>query len=513
MKAQTWRWAVAVSFANLLYLPVWAALLDPSYQLYAQAPPPRSAYAAALLGVAVLTAVVAGLLVLAENRHRLLRAASRAILFVLTLMVVSAFLVELGRLYPAQLGPVASVLLFGLVVLLLVGWIAFPAASVRGTGWMLVVFFPFALLSLGQAVWGAVSPARPAYAAKSPSPVAQPTPEVRVLWLVLDELDFRTAFAARPPGLKLPEFDRLRRESLFAERAYPPERHSMPALLTGLEVHEAWARGPDELEFSVAGGGITSWSASPDVFSRTRELGVNTGLLGFFLPYCRVLGDRVTRCSARPSALGDYWNEASFTETLLIQAWLLARRAPVISGRADSVFSIWPRRKPRALRDFLALREEAVSFSTDPALGLILVHLPVPHPPAIFDARREEWSTGEGTGYLDNLVLADRTLGELRSAMERAGLWESTSVLVTSDHALRIGFWEARSRGELAGLELVDDARVPFLLKLAHQTAPLTYEREFKTIVTSHLLLALLRGELRTGDDVAAWLDRRSSPR
>ncbi len=509
-----WRWAAAVSFANLLYLPVWAALLDPSYQFYAQAPPSRVSYAAALLGVAVLTVLIAGLLVLAEHRRWPLRAASRAILLVLTLVLVSALLLELGRLYPAQLGPVASLLLFGLAVLLLVGWIAFPGPSVRGMAWLLVVFFPFAMLTLGQALWGAVRPARPAYAAKSPSaPVRQRAPEVRVLWLVMDEVDFRIAFAARPPGFELPEFDRLRRESFFAERAYPPARHSMPALLTGVEVLEAWPRGPDELELLVAGGGITRWSAAPDVFSRTRELGVNTGLLGFFLPYCRVLGDRVTRCSARASALGDYWNEASFTETLLIQAWLLGRTAPGIGGRADSLFSVWPRRKPRALRDFLALREEAVSFSTDPALGLILLHLPVPHPPAIFDARRGEWSTRESTGYLDNLVLADRTLGELRLAMERAGLWESTVVLFTSDHALRIGFWKARAPGELAGLELTEDARVPFLLKLAHPAEPLTYGKEFKTLVTSDLLLALLRGELRTGEDVAAWLDPRATPR
>src|SRR2546423_46880 len=56
-----------------------------------------------------------------------------------------------------------------------------------------------------------------------PAPRAQPARSLRrVVWLMFDELDQRITFEARPPGLELPELDRLRRESLYADAARPP---------------------------------------------------------------------------------------------------------------------------------------------------------------------------------------------------------------------------------------------------------------------------------------------------
>ena len=45
--------------------------------------------------------------------------------------------------------------------------------------------------------------------------------------------------------------------------------------------------------------------------------------------------------------------------------------------------------------------------------------------------------------YLDNLALADRILGELRQAMEQAGTWDSTTILISSDHWWRTDYWQA----------------------------------------------------------------------
>jgi len=100
------------------------------------------------------------------------------------------------------------------------------------------------------------------------------------------------------------------------------------------------------------------------------------------------------------------------------------------------------------------------------------------------------------SSYLDNLVLTDHTLGELRRAMETAGTWENTTVLITSDH-----WWRIRGKA---------DHRVPFMLKLAGQKKPVVHEPAFNTVLTHDLLLALMEGELSDPDSVTGWLNRRS---
>jgi hypothetical protein len=84
--------------------------------------------------------------------------------------------------------------------------------------------------------------------------------------------------------------------------------------------------------------------------------------------------------------------------------------------------------------------------------------------------------------------------------MESAGNWDSTTVLLSSDHPYR----EAKS------LDGKSDLRVPFLLKLAGQSEGLSYSAEFNTILTHDLLLAILKGELSTAE-VVPWLDQHRS--
>ena len=62
------------------------------------------------------------------------------------------------------------------------------------------------------------------------------------------------------------------------------------------------------------------------------------------------------------------------------------------------------------------------------------MHFPIPHPFAIYDRQHADFALSSHTSYLDNLALVDRTVGEVRRTLERAGLWESTILMVTSDH-------------------------------------------------------------------------------
>ena len=76
----------------------------------------------------------------------------------------------------------------------------------------------------------------------------------------------------------------------------------MPAFLTGLRVTDARLVGRNQLRLQVEGrAGAFVWSGADTIFARARAAGVNTGLAGFFLPYCAMIGDSLTTCSGSPA--------------------------------------------------------------------------------------------------------------------------------------------------------------------------------------------------------------------
>ncbi len=121
----------------------------------------------------------------------------------------------------------------------------------------------------------------------------------RVVWVILDELDYSLAFANRPPGLALAELDRLRGESVSAGNAFSPSSRtlaSVPALLTGKFVQSVRPVDQDEGLVQFAGERRTLLGSTPTVFYRARADGFNTAVAGWYLPYCRVFNDALTEC-------------------------------------------------------------------------------------------------------------------------------------------------------------------------------------------------------------------------
>ena len=109
-------------------------------------------------------------------------------------------------------------------MLLLVVAIRWRLRVVRVVTAALAIMFPLVLITFGQAAW-AIAQAGGRMQCGGASGRAQALAGAaarRVLWIVYDEMDQRTTFDARPRDLDLPEFDRLRAESLAASSALPP---------------------------------------------------------------------------------------------------------------------------------------------------------------------------------------------------------------------------------------------------------------------------------------------------
>ena len=102
--------------------------------------------------------------------------------------------------------------------------------------------------------------------------------------------------------------------------------------------------------------------------------------------------------------------------------------------------------------------------------------------------------------YLDALQLADQSLGQVRRAMEASGVWENTHLLLTSDHPYR-------QRRRIDGVR--NDNRIPFIVRVAGSSETVAYDGDFNTVLAPDLVIGLLRGEVRTANEVRDWIEHR----
>jgi arylsulfatase A-like enzyme len=323
------------------------------------------------------------------------------------------------------------------------------------------------------------------------------------VWIIFDELDQRLAFEQRPATVAMPEFDKLRGSALYATAAYSPTSgtlSALPSLITGKLVASARPVGPGDLRIMYADPGDTNevrWSEEPNVFSRARALGIDSALIGWYHPYCRELTRDLTSCwwTAMPfqaDSVGRTTTEAvpKYLRSLF-ETSLLSPFGQSLSTR-------------EAAERFQALFAEARRAVANPSFGLVFLHLQVPHAPHAYSRHNRDFTLSNApvTGYLDSLALADIALGELRHAMEESSLWDSTTVLVSSDHSYRTAV-------SLFNHKI--DRRVPFLLKMSGQNSGQVYTQKFNTVVSADLVLSILRNEVTSLEEATARVDRSSA--
>jgi hypothetical protein len=267
-----------------------------------------------------------------------------------------------------------------------------------------------------------------------------------------------------------------------------------------------------------------SWRAENNVFKQARDLGVNAEVAGWLHPYCRILGDEVTGCLAIPSshstaALAEELHAAQKGVWMTV-ADLYWRQ---LLNLADMFHSLGDPAADRARdvqvqRDqqlqYFQMRDWAYRAAADPQVGMMFVHFPTPHPFPIYNRRERSFHLLGTEDYFDNLALVDRTLGELRRALEQAGLWDQTSILITADHGFRPGGWG----GHLGWTDELDrltehqaPVKVPFILKLPGETTGAAIDKPFSNVVAGGLGLAVLSGTVSTPDQAVKWLDKHAA--
>lgn len=315
----------------------------------------------------------------------------------------------------------------------------------------------------------------------------------RVIIVVFDELDQRLLFEARSAGLALPTIDRFFNEALALENAVPPNRCteiSIPALLLGKIVLEAMPKGPSDLAIQMTvDGPFSSLSDYSTLFHDAYGRGYNVGCNVGYHPIEGLFPGIFRKVSCQEVPDMELGVDGSFPRSVCLQIRSILE-TPSFSLFADTLYARHAvSRYQRSLASSLAIIE-------DPCIDVAFLHIPVPHPPFIFDPQTRS-VTARGArrrSYDDNLALVDQTLNALLDSAETTETAKETVVILTSDH------WWRRSK--------VKDIRVPFAVWFSRSRRGIRYSRHRNTILLRDLTGALLEGKLECEEDVCAWVDR-----
>lgn len=355
---------------------------------------------------------------------------------------------------------------------------------------------------------------------------ATSTPRPRIIWILLDELSYQQVYGDRFPGLQLPTFDQLAAQSTVFTHVQPAGEFTeviLPSLFTGQPAVNIRAslngRRLDLLKPASQTSAKTWQPFQPrdTIFQDALDHGYSTAIAGWYNPYCRILPSVLDQCfwTGHITTLGGVYDYEPLPRLLLKPAARLFAftRAFLAQGIRPTIDI--PRDAQLHLQDYRDLFAASDRLLADPSADFVFLHLPIPHPNAIYDRHTHTFTNPNGS-YLDNLALADLYLAHVRQLLQQQNQWDSSTILIMGDHSWRTRLiWQtqptwsredaAASHQQTPALPSFDN-RPGYILKLPNQQTPNRIDQPFPAIKTRNLLQALLNQTLQTPNDLTNWL-------
>ena len=375
-------------------------------------------------------------------------------------------------------------------------------------GFGLLVILP----QVGRYALRSEPPEQPAFV-KANLP-AVPASAPRIVWILMDELSYDQVFDHRQPDVALPNFDSLARSSVAFSAIQPAGRWTeevLPALLLGRPVaalRKSYGVPPSYR--STPHGPWLRFSQYDTIFADAQSLGWTSGIAGWYNPYCRLLPSVLDRCFWQYSEPGNFDLASSLDSTNSV-AENMAAMAP-FRAKIRTLIHI-PVSSPNQPHrdDYISLMAHAQDLLNDSRIRFVFVHLPVPHPPGIYD--RHSHTLADGGTYLDNLVLADQSLGALRDVIQSTPAAANTTLVVSSDHSWRTfwwrgsGAWSAEAERVTQGGKF--DDRPVLIVHLPGEDGRQIIAKPINLLIAHDILEALLRGQINTMADINTLTDRQ----
>ena len=307
-----------------------------------------------------------------------------------------------------------------------------------------------------------------------------PREHPRLVWIVFDELSFDQTFGHRSRELQMPNFDALRNEStLFTNTQTIGARtvKIIPSLLSGNVVDDT--RFSFNNSFKVHYVGKHGWhplDGNGTVFADAQKQGWRTAAVGWYNPYCTIYAGAIDDCYAMnlDRIDGDMAQRDPLWKNIYSPLAGLVRevKAPARDDRDSCTYDVRQR-----LKTFLDLQQHATQVLQTDQADFVFLHLPVPHSPNIWSRNTDSFTTFCDSSYLDNLALADRTLGQIMAQLQSSPRWKDTTVIVQGDHSWRMYLWNNQPTWTAEDDAITRngfDSRPALLIHRAGQTTPET---------------------------------------
>jgi len=459
----------------------------------------------------ICLAQIADILLLGLGLFAVLSFAARTTYYswvqLMVIMLAPPYLLERTRTVSPVTLTDGVILIFGVIwaALLLLLLVRFPLGYKRviRVGDAVGVFFAiFGICSIAQLVWVMAWRPGPQQIKAAWNNGPQPPREhPRVVWVLFDELSYDQLFDHRAHDLELPNFDALRAQSTLYTNMQPIGLKTVkvvPSLFSGIVIDDFRYGFDNALKVHYQGAhGWHGLDGSGTIFHDANQAGWRTAAVGWYNPYCTVYRTALDSC---------YWTNLDRTDGDMAQRYSLWRNtarpfqnlgiqlvSPELADRRSCDFDVRQR-----LQTHLNLQQHAIEVLKEDQADFIFLHLPIPHSPNIWSRVNDDYARGCGSSYMDNLALADRTLGSVMGILQQSPRWKDTMVIVQGDHSWRIMLWDwlpawteeddQASRGEF-------DSRPALLIHNAGQTQAETDGRALSLLFVHDALEDVLHGK------------------
>lgn len=462
-----------------------------------------------LLGVAILSA---GYLIMVQYFAPPARSIFEAIFAGLMAwsIVDLVFQVLLDMLYPVtywehiwERSVPAIPLLLGLMAYFLPRFIQPVVRSLR----LAVAAFAFSALWIVPHLihLASVHPPTRSSAPASLSPHIQTASNRRIIWILFDELSYDQTFEHAAPGIELPNFDSLR-DTSFSFSDVKPIGYSTDRIIPSLFLGHRF----DKFR-STIDGSLSYWDESQrqwvaydphaTLFAEAQRNGWETGVNGWFNPYCGFLVSVLDVCILEhvwlpTEELGASEDKSIMANALAVPALPLAALEQQRETLADEHI--------QAYRNLMTHSQALIDNAQH---QFLFIHLPVPHPPGIYN--RQLHLLRSGGNYLDNLVLADDTLGTLLREINSTSATSQTTLIVTSDHSWRVPLWRpvedwTNEEESVSGGKF--DTRPVLLIHFPGQKSGREVHASLSEMLEHEMIVGMLRGQIEKPEDLTDFL-------
>ena len=366
---------------------------------------------------------------------------------------------------------VASISVFGLVRL---ESVRRRLTNILGT--TMIILAPTTLFSVFGTAYvltsvllkiASVEEPRPHLDAAVKSALAAGLPE-NIVVLLFDGFSYNVGFKDGEADPRLPNLRALASESVVFHnlRSFPGRTsRNVPVMLTGRNYSGSRVGDPDVGDVAIlADGSEVALRDVRNLFDLAHESGYLLTIQGIYVDYCGTYVRSKGKCDfvpvwrlplSSPDPIGaviDPYRSASIS---LLPWWVEKRLSSLIGVDLD---------EERHFQWYtLSRHNDLLDALSDPVGVFAYAHYPIPHYVKVYyDATTRE--LGPGETVFQSFEVVDAFLGEVRNTLKRSGAWDTTFLVIVSDHH------EYRE---------TNDPRVPLLLKLPGSERPYDYHGEW----------------------------------